>query len=63
MSLVAGLIENDHAWCPSCGEYVDVVEYDFNHILDDGNKEYYVTCPNCGQSFYVSESYCEEDSV
>ena len=63
MSLVVGLIDGGYAWCPSCGECVDVSEDDFNQILDGGSKEYYVTCPNCGQSFYVSEDYLKEVSI
>ena len=44
-------------WRPSCGECVDVWEDDFWQILDSGNPEYCADCPECGQSFYVSEDY------
>ena len=60
MSLVSRLWwENDDmkCWCPSCGECVDVWEDDFLQTLDSGNPEYCVDCPECGQSFYVSEDY------
>jgi endogenous inhibitor of DNA gyrase (YacG/DUF329 family) len=44
-------------WCPACGECVDVLEDDFWETLSSGKLEYYVDCPECGQSFYVSEDY------
>ena len=62
MSLVArlwkGAMDDEwHCWCPACGseEYVDIDdEYD---ILSDGSKEYFMYCTECGQGFYVSETY------
>ena len=60
MSLVSRLWwenEDMKCWCPSCGECVDVWDEDFWQMLDDGNPEYEVVCPECGQSFYVSENY------
>lgn len=61
MSLVSGLsVDEDDCmwcWCPACGEYVDVDEDEFVGDLDDGNPEYLVYCPECGQSFYASKSY------
>lgn len=58
MSMTAGLnTEEMCCWCPACGEIVDIDETDFNQMLDDSNKEYYVECPYCNQSFYASESY------
>lgn len=60
MSLVSRLwYENDNmkCWCPSCGECVDVWEYDFYETLNSGKLEYCVDCPKCGQTFYVSEDY------
>ena len=44
-------------FCPACGseEYVDI--NDEYEILNDGNKEYFMYCSECGQGFYVSESY------
>ena len=44
-------------WCPSCGEKVYIDESDYNATLDDGNKEYFLYCPECGQGFYASKSY------
>lgn len=44
-------------WCPACGECVDVYEEDLNCVLPDFQPEYEVVCPECGQSFYVSEDY------
>ena len=60
MSLVSRLWwENDDmkCWCPACGECVDVWEDEFWQTLDNGKPEYCVDCPECGQSFYVSEDY------
>lgn len=60
MSLVANLkVENNGemwAWCPACGKQIEVWEDEYYQTLDDGNKEYDVTC-SCGESFYASESY------
>jgi Zn finger protein HypA/HybF involved in hydrogenase expression len=56
--MIAGLNKEEMTcWCPSCGELVDVdndeiVGYDENSI-----PEYWVYCPECHQSFYVSENY------
>ena len=65
MSMVAGLRKDVtdgecYCWCPSCGEEldVDISDPDFD-ILDDGNKEWLMYCPECHQGFYVSESYNE----
>ena len=44
-------------WCPACGERVKVYEDEFYQILPDGDKEYYVYCSECGQTFYAAESY------
>lgn len=61
MSLVAGLSldEDGYMWshCPACGEEIDIDEDDFNAVLDDGNNEYLLCCPDCGQMFYASKSY------
>jgi len=60
MSLVSRLWwenEDMKCWCPLCGECVDVWDEDFWQMLDDGNPEYEVVCPECGQSFYVSKNY------
>jgi len=63
MSMVAGLWKGAmddewHCWCPACGseEDIDILDDDYE-ILDDGNKEWLVYCCECGQGFYVSESY------
>lgn len=65
MSMVAGLWKGAmdgewHCWCPACGEevLVDIDDKDYE-VLDDGNKEWLVYCPECNQGFYVSESYNE----
>jgi hypothetical protein len=64
MSMVAGLhfdesCDSHFAYCPACGEYVYIDEDDFCQNLDDGNPEYYCECdnPECGATFYASESY------
>ena len=60
MSLVARLSSaNDdaHCSCPACGEIVDVYEDDECGLLPSGEKEYYLECPSCGQSFYASSEY------
>lgn len=61
MSMVANLwhdYDGDMCcWCPACGEKVDIDEDDECGKLDDGNKEYFVYCPDCGQGFYASKSY------
>lgn len=60
MSLVSRLWYEDDdmkCWCPACGECVDVYEEDLNCVLPDFQPEYEVVCPECGQSFYVSEDY------
>lgn len=58
MSMVANLHKDDMTcWCPACGEIVDVETTDYNGLMDNGDKEYYVVCPDCGQSFYAAESY------
>lgn len=44
-------------WCPSCGELVYIDDDDEYAVLDDGNKEYFLYCPECGQGFYASKSY------
>ena len=63
MSMVAKLFKGDmddrwQCWCPACGEsvYVDL-KNDFNQTMDNGDKEYSVRCPECGQAFYTAESY------
>lgn len=56
--MTAGLNKEDMTcWCPACGEIVDVEEDDLDSIMDDGHPEYWVRCPYCHQSFYVSEDY------
>lgn len=61
MSMVANLNrENMTCWCPACGEIVDVDEGDFNAVMSNSDKEYYLECPNCGQSFYAAESYNDD---
>ena len=61
MSMVASLNKDDMTcWCPACGEIVDVEESDFNGYMPDGDKEYYVVCPECHQSFYAAESYYKD---
>ena len=60
MSMVANQWEDCDGmccWCPSCGEKVYIDESDYNATLDDGNKEYFLYCPECGQGFYASKSY------
>lgn len=58
MSMVASLNrETMECWCPACGERVSVEDDDFHQIMDNGDKEYYVECIKCGQSFYAAESY------
>ena len=44
-------------WCPSCGEKVYIDDSDEYAVLDDGNKEYFLYCTECGQGFYASKSY------
>ena len=63
MSMVAHLFKGAmdgewKSWCPACGEtvYVDL-KYDDYQTSDNGDKEYYVRCPECDQAFYTSESY------
>lgn len=60
MSMVANQWEDCDGkccWCPACGEKVYIDESDYNATLDDGNKEYFLYCPECGQGFYASKSY------
>lgn len=59
MSMVASLHEDDTCWCPACGEIVEDVSDDGEPSYDavDGETEYYIECPYCGQSFYVSKAY------
>lgn len=47
------------AWCPSCGNIVDIDDLDDHYCqtLESGDKEYNVTCPECYENFYVSEFY------
>jgi Zn finger protein HypA/HybF involved in hydrogenase expression len=49
--------EDMKCWCPSCGECIDIFEEDFWENLPSGKSEYCVSCPECGQSFYVAEEY------
>lgn len=44
-------------WCPACGELVYIDDDDEYAVLPDGNKEYFLYCPECGQGFYASKSY------
>lgn len=58
MSMTANLNNEEMTcWCPACGEITDIYEDDLVGILPDGEKEYWVCCPECGQSFYASKSY------
>ena len=62
MSLVARLWKEAmdgewHCWCPTCGSEQDVDVFDEYDISDDGSKECSMYCSECGQGFYVSESY------
>ncbi len=58
MSLVSRLNKDTmECWCPACGERVEVNEDEFCQVLPDGDKEYYVYCSECGQTFYAAESY------
>ena len=61
MSMVANQWYDDEGdmccWCPACGEKAYIYEEDECGKLDDGNKEYFVYCPDCGQGFYASKSY------
>ena len=66
MSMVATLYKHKNGdmtcWCPACGEYVDDIdETDFNGLMDNGDKEYYVHCCECGQNFYAAESYYNDE--
>ena len=62
MSMAANLNkENMTCWCPACGEIVDIDDGDFNGMMDNGDKEYYLECPSCGQSFYAAESYNNDE--
>ena len=54
MSMTAHLHEDNESWCPSCGERIDV---SFFGECDNDKGEYYVVCPDCGQSFYASKEY------
>ena len=49
-----------HCWCPACGADCEVWDEDECDILEDGNKEYFLHCPECDQGFYASESYQNE---
>lgn len=61
MSMVSNLNKEEMTcYCPACGELVDVDECDFYCVMDNGDKEYYVECPDCGQSFYAAESYDDD---
>lgn len=44
------------AWCPVCGSIVNVYDSDRVTHASYEYPEYYVTCPECGQTFYASES-------
>lgn len=60
MSMTAYLHkDNDgmYAYCPACGEEIEVYEEDECGEVENGVKEYYVECPECGQSFYASTEY------
>ena len=61
MSMVASIWEDDdgyqYCWCPACGELVEVDDDEECGMLDDGNKEYFVHCCECGQNFYASKGY------
>jgi len=61
MSMVASLHEDDTCWCPACGEIVEDVSIDGDLSgTVDGYPEYYMECPDCGQSFYVSKAYYKD---
>ena len=56
--MVANLHDDDTCWCPACGEIVEDISFDGEPSgTVDGKPEYYVVCPDCGQSFYASEAY------
>ena len=61
MSMTASLSVDQngdmHCWCPACGAYCDVWEEDEYDTLENGDVEYWLHCPECGQGFYASESY------
>lgn len=63
MSMVVKLFKGDmdnewQCWCPACGESVRVdLKNDFYQTLNNGDREYSVCCPECGQVFYTAESY------
>ena len=58
MSMTAGLHKEDMTcWCPACGEIVDVDDDEIDVYDEDGIPEYWVRCPYCHQSFYVSDAY------
>ena len=65
MSMVANLSINEigemHCWCPACGERIEVDETDFCGTLPNGDEEYFLYCPECGQGFYAAESYYNPD--
>ena len=46
-------------WCLSCGERIEVDDFDYNATLDDGTKEYELYCPNeeCECHFYANVNY------
>lgn len=43
--------------CPKCGDVVYVYETDEKRTLEDGNKEYFVRCDDCGTWFNTSVEY------
>ena len=57
MSLTTCITDDMECICPSCSEYIEIEDDDLVDILDDGNPEYLIFCPYCGQSFYASKSY------
>ena len=58
MSMVASLNDEEMICnCPACDEIIDVDVCDECGLLDTGEKEYLIHCPECGQWFYASKGY------
>ena len=57
--MTASLSDHDTCWCPACGELIEDATFgeEPDGFADDGTPEYWLRCPECGQSFYASEAY------
>jgi len=57
--MTANLSDHDTCWCPACGALIEdaTLGEDPDGTMDDGTPEYWLHCPECGQSFYASKSY------